>query len=700
MRNIGKIIQNDLRGLVRNKLAFVLALGVCVLPSLYAWFNIYSNWDPYGNTGNVSIAVASVDEGYTDEDGVTYNMGEQVIDGLRENNKINWVFLDTDTEAIEGVEAGDYYAAIVMGEDFSRSMYDFTDSGFTHPSVTYYENQKKNAIAAKITDSAKGTVQNNINEEFITVAMETVMESLNGLADDLEKSEYVSTLVEKLTFVSDNLQDYIDTLTALMECNEELSGNLTTASGQMSSAGNKVGSTTGSLNSAKAGADETLSQMEAQMDALVANTQSNLSDASARLSGINVSAADIMQAQADLDAAAAGVSALMTIYQQNNAGSSNEVLTAMKNAITTGYNAIADHDISEAEASAIAEGANDGALVIARAIDCVNTVIPIVDSQLSTEVANLKAQINSAYNSMISSLNSMNSGLQGTGVALSSLAATVAASNISFEELQGLIEEAKEDVLSIIERLNGVEESERYEELIRILSADPAAMGEFFASPVTMNTVEVYAIENYGSGVTPFYTILALWVGATILVSIIKVDVENREGLENVKPHELYFGRFVLFFLLGQIQTLIVVLGDLHLLGVQCLEPGKFYLTAVFASMTFNLFVYTMTVSFGDIGKAFAVIIMILQIAGSSGTYPIEILPDFYQNLYIYFPFPYAINAMRETIGGLYGNDYWMYMGQLGIFVIVALVIGLVVRRPFIHINHYVEKRMRDTKMM
>jgi putative membrane protein len=700
MKNIGRIILNDLRGLVKNKLAFVLALGVCVLPSLYAWFNIYSNWDPYGNTGNVSIAVASVDEGYTDADGVTYNMGEQVIDGLRDNHKINWVFLDTETEAVEGVEAGDYYAAIVMGEDFSRSMYDFTDNGFVHPSVTYYENQKKNAIAAKITDSAKGTVQNNINEEFITVAMETMMESLNGLADDLEKSEYVGTLVEKLTFVSDNLQDYIDTLTALMECNDELSGNLHSASGQMSSAGNKVGSTTSSLNSAKASADETLTKMEEQLDALVANTQSNLSDASARLSSVNVTAADIMQAQADLDAAAEGVSSLMTIYQQNNAGSSNAVLTAMENAIITGSNAIADHDISETEATAIATGANNGALVLAKAIDCVNTVIPIVDSQLSTEVANLKSQINSSYNSMISSLNSMNSGLQSTGVALSSLAATVANSNISFEQLQALIEEAKEDVLSVIERLNGVEESERYEELIRILSEDPAAMGEFFASPVTMNTVEVYAVENYGSGVTPFYTILALWVGATILVSIIKVDVEDRSGLSNVKPHELYLGRFFLFFLLGQIQTLIVVLGDLHLLGVQCLYPGKFYLTAVFASMTFNLFVYTMTVSFGDIGKAFAVIIMILQIAGSSGTYPIEILPSFYQNLYIYFPFPYAINAMRETIGGLYENDYWMYMGQLGIFVIVALVIGLVIRRPFIHVNHYVEKRMRDTKMM
>ena len=166
MENILKIILNDMKGLVRNKLAFVLALAVCVLPSLYAWFNIYSNWDPYGNTANVSIAVASMDEGYTDEDGVYQNMGDSVIDGLKENHNINWVFLDSDTEAMEGVEAGEYYAAIVMGTDFRRSMYNFAENGFEHPSVTYYENQKKNAIAAKITDSARGTVQNNINEEF------------------------------------------------------------------------------------------------------------------------------------------------------------------------------------------------------------------------------------------------------------------------------------------------------------------------------------------------------------------------------------------------------------------------------------------------------------------------------------------------------------------------------------------------------
>ena len=707
MTNILKIISNDLKGLVRNKLAFVLALAVCVLPSLYAWFNIYSNWDPYGNTANISIAVASVDAGYVDGNGVYQNMGDSVIDGLKENKNINWVFFDSDVEAIEGVQAGDYYAAIVMGVDFSQSMYNFSENGFEHPAVTYYENQKKNAIAAKITDTAKGTVQNNINEEFIAVVMDTLTRSMNGIAEDLEESEYVEHLVEKLNYVGDNLQDYIDTLDSLMECNEELHTTLTSVSGQVSSAGNKIGSTTSSVKSAKQSADQTIAQVEAQLDAFVAQTRTELSNASAHLSAENVSSQDVKEAYSSMQSAITALNSIKHVtgsIGSLSGSSSNEDISnlvgTMNDLISTGIHSISTSPLTEEQAAAVAVGINTGSKVLAKSLDCVNAVIPIADKYLTAEVESVKREMNSSYNSMVHSLNSMNAGLQDTGVALVSLGRTIDAANISVDELKNLIVDAREDVLQIVERLNSVEDSEKYDELIRILSTDSKVMSEFFSSPVQMDTVGVYAIENYGSGVTPFYTILALWVGATILVSILKVDVEDKKDLVQAKPYELYFGRFFLFFIMGQLQAAIVVLGDIYLLKVQCLEPGKFYLTAVFASFTFNLFVYTMTVSFGDIGKAFAVIVMILQIAGSSGTYPIEILPDFYQKLYIYFPFPYAINAMRETIGGMYQNDYWKYMGQLGIFVIVALVVGLWIRLPFIRVNHYVEKRMRDTKMM
>ena len=167
-----------------------------------------------------------------------------------------------------------------------------------------------------------------------------------------------------------------------------------------------------------------------------------------------------------------------------------------------------------------------------------------------------------------------------------------------------------------------------------------------------------------------------------------------------MKPYQLYFGRYLLFFVLGQIQAAIIVLGDIYLLKSQILYPEMFWFAASLASFTFTLLIYSLALAFGDIGKAAAVVIMVIQIAGSGGTFPIELLPEIYRNIYIFFPFPYAINAMRETIGGMYGNDYMKYLAELLIFAVAALLIGLVIRLPFVKINHFVEKRMEDTELM
>lgn len=165
----------DIKGLVKNPFAMIIALGLCVIPSLYAWFNIYSNWDPYANTSNIKIAVVSEDKGYTLSDGTTENMGNEVVEELKENTKIGWVFLEDSDAALEGVRNGDYYAAVIISDSFTYSMYNVFKENFKNPTITYYENEKRNAVATKITDTAVSTVKQSINEKFIEVVASTIL---------------------------------------------------------------------------------------------------------------------------------------------------------------------------------------------------------------------------------------------------------------------------------------------------------------------------------------------------------------------------------------------------------------------------------------------------------------------------------------------------------------------------------------------
>ena len=234
---------------------------------------------------------------------------------------------------------------------------------------------------------------------------------------------------------------------------------------------------------------------------------------------------------------------------------------------------------------------------------------------------------------------------------------------------------------------------------MNLLAGNPDMYGDFFSQPVKVEEHYVYEIANYGSGVAPFYTVLAIWVGMTILVSILKVHVDKKD-FPYAKPYEYYFGRYLLFLLLSEIQAMVIVIGDLYIFGVQCKYPAELFLVAAVTSLTFSLLIYSLTISFGDIGKALAVVVMVIQIAGSGGTYPIEALPAFFRNVYIFFPFPYSINAMRECIGGMYHQDLVLDLLKLLIFCVASLAIGLWIRIPFMGLNHFIEKRMEDTRMM
>lgn len=751
MKKIIAIFKDDVQGLRKNILALVIALGICVLPSLYGWFNIYSNWDPYANTENVPIAVCSEDAGYTKSDGTYVNMGEKVLDQLHENDKLGWQFPSSSQDAIDGVYSGEYYAALVIEEDFSESMYNCLANGMEHPKIQYYENEKRNAIAIKITDSGSSTLQSSINTEFVDVVVTALSENMNEIAGEDENS-IISSIETKIRKVNDNLIAYEDLLGSFIDCNTQLSDSIlgmkdllpkiqsaingsvysiNSAKSQANAAADKIGSVADSLTGSAATATNTVLGVKLNEMAVAATATNNaINQIQAELSkdsgSTSVIADNLKTASNEFSVIADSASDLYDELNKMNIDSSNSdyqsalaQLEQVKLAAKASQTAAEDASKALSKASTVAgtthkvasDIANVNRTVVSAGVDQIVAQVPSINSaiygNLSSKIASVAGSVqqkNSEIQSSIDKATKASSSVDidedGLSTLLDSVSNSLLAGNVALDSSKSILGTTTDKISGILDEIEGVTDGEKYQKLLEIMKNDPTLYGEFFSQPITVETVPVFETATYGEAVTPFYTTLALWVGAIILVAIIKVHVTPKNTYKEAKHYEYFFGRYLMFFCLGQLQAFICMWGDLHLLKVQCHDKGLFYLAGALISFTFTLLIYTLTLSFGDIGKAFAVVIMVIQIAGSSGTYPIELLPDIFQAIYRYFPFPYAINMIREVVSGRYENDYWIYTGGLMLFAIGALVVGLVIRVPFMKLNHFIEKRMEDTKMM
>lgn len=723
MKNILAIFKADVRGLVKNVLALIIIIGLCILPSLYAWFNIYSNWDPYANTGNIKIAAYSEDEGYTGEDGTVQNMGGKILDNLKENTAIGWTMVNSGEEAIEGVKSGDYYAAVVIEKDFSYKMFNMFAEGFANPGITYYENEKKNAVATKITDTAVSTLQQSIDAQFVDVVIRTVFEQTNNVSGEIETNNKIKEFTDKLTAVNNNLITYETTIESLISANKELTTSVGKAQDEIDSLKGQVDTGIDDVTGVQNGISTTrtsLSDFNTKVKESVAQIESSLDKVASDIENTTVTddvrkmADDMIQTMKDvntlkkealkLEAAIKGIK-LPSDYDKETQDALNAIGSVIGNADDIrevinglGITDAADKVTSRIEAE-LAKKTDSIEDAVRTCKDYASNMRNMFTNSLMPQIDGILANTEQILATVNTLLESINTTLENTRTIFDGMVSTIGSTNQSLEQMQVIIQGVSEKLKSVTELFNGTTEDERVQALRKLMSGDPDTYGEFFSEPVKIDTVEVYPIANYGSAMTPFYTVLALWVGALLLTALVKVKAEPK-NLQGVKLHQLYFGRYLLFFVLGQIQALVVVLGDIYLLHCQILDKGLFWFTASLTSFVFTLLVYSLTLSFGDIGKAVAVVIMVIQIAGSGGTFPIELLPSVYRNIYIFFPFPYAINAMRETIGGMYGNMYVKSLLQLMIFAAAALVLGLVIRKPFIKWNHFVEKRMEDTKMM
>ena len=750
-----RIFARDLKILLHRPVALIIVLGIAFLPSLYAWVNIWANWDPYGNTGNLQVAVASNDAGYNIE-GVDINMGESIVDNLHTNDAIGWQFVDEEA-AREGVRSGNYYAAVIIPETFSEDVVTFITDETERPAIEYCSNEKKNAIATKITNTGVSTLRTTINEQFVNTVSSTILDVLN-LTDNLlsDKGDaLVDDLTASLQKTQQDLADFTVSVDALIETARSAQELTAAAQALLPDLDGTVNDNitalenlrllTKSAGSTGSALTDTLDQNLSALLATGEGLYDNLEDAAADAETISADAAGALdRASATAYAAAGSVKQVRDFLSDNEniflamAKRLDDAIDALKGKIPV---PLVEADTSrgtlqsalkraiEKEIAALDQMYSDLRTIgrdTARAADAIRTggALPAADlaalrsdlktlrSDLTTvkdsyqsDVAPLLDDTVSQFYTCLDSLSDLllttNQNLPLLGNVLTGVDHSLDHAIIALESGKTLIGNAQEDIDSLLTDLNNTEKDARLAKLMDLIRSDPNLIADFIASPVQVNTTHIYPVENYGSAMTPFYSILAIWVGGLLMCSILKTNVREDEKLKRFGPTVAYFGRYCLFALVAVLQALIICLGDLYILRIQCLHPAQFILVGVVAALVYSLMMFTLTVSFKDVGKAIAVIIMVIQVAGSGGTFPAEVLPSFFQAVNPYLPFTFCINAMRECIAGMYANAYALDLIRLCIiYVPISLLIGVVLRRPVIWLMNFFEHQVEKTGLL
>lgn len=721
MKNILRIFARDVKKISRNGIAVIVALGISVLPSLYAWFNIQACWDPYGNTSGIKVAVANTDKGYSAM-GLTLNIGDMLIAELAQNTQLGWQFVDKET-AIQGAESGKYYSAVVIPEDFSEKIASILTTDIQKPHIDYYVNEKKNAIAPKITDKGVGVIQQQVNETFISTCTKVILAALNE--GDARLNEKGSSIVDGII---KNLQEAEGDI-------DEFSSSIAAFSAALEAGGGLVDTTRGLLPQ---GTEILYSGMENIQDvqSLITSSRDISSQLVTAIGDTLQTAEDLAQsmdgrledafseAEKDARRAASDLRSLTRIndriIEKNNRLYStlstlndalpirlsgiDRMLSALDTA-TTRQEALSDRiqkaakQLEDAGAlpsevqAQLRQGLSDARISLKTVSD---QYVREISPQLTQNVDGVYDAL-SRFSGLLLSVSGASENLDET---LSGVDGTLEQCLEALRKTDDMLQKGKGKIERLISTVQSVEDNEQLSKLVEIIQNDPEIAGSFMSSPVEINTQKLYPIENYGSAMTPFYTILAIWVGGLILCAILKVRVREDNTISGCKPYEVYFGRYLTFMVFGIVQSLIVCLGDLYFLGIQCENPGLFLLAGVTASIVFTNVIYTLTISFGDVGKAIAVILLVIQVAGAGGTFPIEVTPSFFNAINPYLPFTSGINAMRETVAGIYGMDYWKDMIKLLVYLPVSLFVGLVLRKPLIRLNEFFERKLEETGLM
>ena len=662
--NISAVIRSDVRRLSRSVVTVICVFGLALVPCLYAWFNIMSNWSPYtsDSTKNLKIAVASSDVG-TDFIGMKLNVGDIILEKLKANDQIDWQFPDSVQGVMDGLYAGDYYAGLIIPENFSASILGFTDGEMDHPEIIYYDNQKMNAVASRVTDRAQGIIKDQINSIFVATIVDelsTFTSVFNGMG--LSAEDALQSLDNQLGSIKSDLKTYAAILNS------------------MSTVTKSAATVTGMTN-----------DLLPDVTDMLTNSRKTIVNIQDRLT---TSKQDV-------------------VYAADAIRNTSEEL---RNTVERLDSAV-DGDPAEAGGSYVDWDSlfGEGGITEYEG-EILDDLYADVNKQLHESVIRFDdiLQKTNIDKNLIASMSTLQDSLKNLDSLLAKVEGDIDSQSMTLQQYTDALNsctvsiESTEDVLNYMVRMvsnlqssvNELRTSESFTKLIDLLKDEVGGLVEYLSSPANLEVVRVYALENFGSGMAPFYTTLALYASALLSVSLMHTHVKRRNDIPMLNTTEAFFGRYFVFFAIGQFTALITVLGNLYYIGIQCYAPFQFWLAAAIASLVFTLLNYGMVFALGNIGEAIAIIVLVIQVAGSGGTYPLEMLPQIFRDLYKFMPFNYAMTAMRETIAGSYDHVYLKSILVLLLMAAILIPLSLVLSIAFKPVlKSYVESKSK-TKLM
>lgn len=717
MKKAFQVLARDIRRIIAIPMAVVTVAGLCVIPALYSWFNVAAFWNPYDNTGNLRVAVVNEDRGATSDATGRISIGDQVETSLKSNHQLGWTFMDRD-QALDEVRSGTSYAAIIIPKDFSADLLTITSGDFTQPKLEYYVNEKINATAPRVTDTGATTLERQINSQFVSTVSRVAVSTLSNTADqvDAHASKARSKASEGIGKASAGVDDAQKQITELIDSVNQGSAKVQQAKTGLAAIDAKATNARTTLDNGIASlsdAQNGLTTLNTGLSAASANASQSLSQGSQTANTfIGQASGTMLGAQQRLDSA---VSTAQTAVDTNR-----DIIETLKTSefaqTDAGKQLIVEleqhNKDSQSALDAIgtaSTNAGNSATAIANASNSVNTATQNTLTSLQTAQnaisGNVSTGLNSALGSFSASATTLSGALAGVSpaideatVALDQLQTTLDKTAKALTTTKDALGSTKDSLTTIGTDLDAVSAADATGRIKSMFDASDEDVAKFVASPTTLTTKTIYPLNSYGSAVAPMFTNLSLWIGAFSLAMLFHLEVDD-EGIRGLKANQKYMGRWMLLALIACLQAIVATVGNI-VIGIQTVNPLAYVGTSMLIALVYSAIIYSLCVSLAHVGRGLCVVLTVLQVPGSSGMYPIEMMPSEFQRIYPWLPITYGNNAIRETIGGFYDHQYWSNLGVLALFAAVAFLIGMAVRPYLNNLNMLLARQLRETDLL